>query len=122
MIDLHTRDILQVNATVIAGSLIFLTLIGIKPSYESLATFPVILTLLTVVMFSMSSWVALQGGKDNAVDIMKAGFLIIVIFALLILVTSPTAELIKQLFTPTNDTITNQNITNQTVVNQTKIG
>jgi hypothetical protein len=121
LIDLQPKDILQINATVIAGGLIFLTLIGINPTIESIRSFPVVLTLLTVIMFSMSSWVALQGNKDGALDIMKVGFLIIVIFALLIMITVLTKDIIQYFYNPTNQTITNQNVTNQTIVNQTKI-
>jgi len=120
---LDTRDILQINATIIAGSLIFLTLIGITPTVKSIVSVPVILTLLTVIFFSFSSLVALQGSKNGALDLMKAGFIIIIMFALIIILLPTTKDIIERLFfSPSNQTITNQNVSNQTIVNQTIIG
>ena len=129
-LDLHTRDILQINATVIAGGLIFLTLIGsalqIKSSTPaSTEIIGTIILLITLLLFSMSSWIALRGQKNEAVDLMKWGFVFIFIFMLVILLIMAINDLrdsIQRLFTNTNQTITNQNVTNQTIFNQTKIG
>jgi hypothetical protein len=88
-------------------------LIGITPTVKIITSFPVVLTLLTVILFSMSSWAALQGSRNAALDIMKVGFLIMVIFAVVIIITIPTRDIIQTFFfPPSNQTITNREKSN----------
>lgn len=122
--DLTNRDILQINATIIAGGLIFLTLIGNVMDIRNFTplSFAIIFLLITIMIFSMSSWVSLKGRNDDAVDLMKLGFILLIIFILTNLigmVIKGGRDIVQKVFLYfTNETGTDQNLTNQSSANQ----
>jgi predicted membrane channel-forming protein YqfA (hemolysin III family) len=73
---LEDRDIVQINATIIAGALIFLTISSVAFTHEERVT---ILTAIgfslgLLLLFSISSIYATTERKDLSIQYMKIGF------------------------------------------------
>jgi hypothetical protein len=86
LIDLQSRDILKINATIIAGAFIFLTFIGFSfetiDKTEIFKIFPqVLFSLLAIIMFSISSLQCIAGKKSQAMNWMYYGYAFIIILA-----------------------------------------
>jgi hypothetical protein len=87
LIDLHPRHIIQINATTIAGALIFLSILGTfgatNDRIEALnRTSSLIIALPIIVIFSLSSIAAIDGNNIRATKIMRTGFYTLFIFAM----------------------------------------
>lgn len=77
LLDLEVTDILQINAAVIAGALIFLTLVATMNSPDSTQEgIKLSLTISTVIVmaFSISSLIALFNRRQAAINAMKVEF------------------------------------------------
>jgi hypothetical protein len=77
LIDLEVTDIPQINAAVIAGALIFLTLVATMNSPDSTQEgIKLSLTISTVIVmaFSISSLIALFNRRQAAINEMKVAF------------------------------------------------
>ena len=85
--DLENRDILQINASIIAGALIFLTLSSIVSVEQEKITrlASIVYGLIILVIFSISSRYIIVGKKDNGIYWMERGFVGIV-FASIVLI------------------------------------
>jgi hypothetical protein len=81
--DLENTDILQVNATLIAGALVYVTISSISTSQTGDITkiSGIGLALAVIFSFSKSSYHVITGKKDAAVRGMKYGFIVLVITA-----------------------------------------
>jgi hypothetical protein len=116
-LNLDDKDILQINATIIAGDFIFLTLIaGVFPKGNVATALPITISIIIIMIFSLSSYFLLRGQRDPSIDLMKVGFGMIFLFAitvLLVLTINGLRDSISSLF---------YEITNQTISNQTRIG
>jgi hypothetical protein len=78
-VDLQPRDILQVNATVIAGGLIFLSLLGAEGQSRAGNSSAIGFALIIMITFSTSSILCLLR------RVTKGGFGLLVIFSFIIL-------------------------------------
>jgi hypothetical protein len=77
LIDLEVTDIPQINAAVITGALIFLTLVATMNSPDSTQEgIKLSLTISTVIVmaFSISSLIALFNRRQAAINEMKVAF------------------------------------------------
>lgn len=103
--DLESKDILQINATIIAGALIFLTFLSFTTSVEAEnKLLGIIVGSGTILIFSVCSLEVISGKKDHAIRILRAGFvflmaitIVLAIFALFLLLSN----LISEKFHPT---------------------
>jgi hypothetical protein len=84
-VDLQPRDILQVNATVIAGGLIFLSLLGAEGQSRAGNSAAIGFALIIMITFSTSSILCLLRRVTNAITCMMGGFGLLVIFSFIIL-------------------------------------
>src|SRR6188474_2584322 len=91
LIDLELTDILKINAAVIAGALIFLTLVATIDSPDSTQQgIKLSLTISTVIVmaFSISSLIALFNRKRAAINAMKVAFGILFLYGTLLFITN----------------------------------
>lgn len=91
MIDLQTKDILFINATLISGALIFLTLSSFSaPTHEEKISraYSIVYGAGIVFTFSYSSIIAMFGNKDKALFMAKFSFMYLVIGAVIFAVVS----------------------------------
>jgi hypothetical protein len=63
IIDLEDKDILQINATIIAGALVFLTVISFS-SPIAIKTGGITLALGIIILFAQSSVYVLSGSRS----------------------------------------------------------
>jgi hypothetical protein len=86
---LEQKDILQINATVIVGALIFLTVITITGSTrtEILNQIHAMMVALGVIIFfSFSSIFALRGNINWSVELMSIGFIVLLVSAVILFI------------------------------------
>ena len=86
---LEQKDILQINATVIVGALIFLTVITITGSTrtEILNQIHAMMVALGVIIFfSFSSIFALRGNINWSVELMSLGFVVLLVSAVILFI------------------------------------
>ena len=86
---LEQKDVLQINATVIAGALIFLTVITITGSTrtEILNQIHAMMVALGVIIFfSFSSIFALRGNINWSVELMSLGFVVLLVSAVILFI------------------------------------
>jgi hypothetical protein len=102
---LENKDILQINATIIAGALIFLTFLSVSTASEAERVAGIIVGSGTVLIFSTSSIQVISGKKDSAITIMRADFILLIavdiIFVIFTLIlTSHISKLIPDIYHP----------------------
>jgi hypothetical protein len=103
---LENKDILQINATIIAGALIFLTFLSVSTASEAENRVAgIIVGSGTVLIFSTSSIQVISGKKDSAITIMRADFILLIavdiIFVIFTLIlTSHISKLIPDIYHP----------------------
>jgi hypothetical protein len=86
---LEQKDILQINATVIAGALIFLTVITIAGSTTTEIINQIhamIIALGVIIFFSFSSIFALRGNINWSVELMQIGLIILLVSAMILFI------------------------------------
>ena len=86
---LEQKDILQINATVIAGALIFLTVITITGSTTTEIISQIhamIIALGVIIFFSLSSIFALRGNINWSVELMQIGLIILLVSAVILFI------------------------------------
>jgi hypothetical protein len=91
LIDLQTKDILYINATLISGALIFLTLSSFSaPTHEEKISraYSIVYGAGIVFTFSYSSIKVMFGNNDKALFITKFSFIYLVIGAILFAIVS----------------------------------
>src|SRR6478672_150365 len=76
LLDLEVTDILQINAAVIAGAPIFLTLVAMNSPDSTQEGIKLSLTISTVIVmaFSICSLIALFNRRQAAINAMKLEF------------------------------------------------
>jgi hypothetical protein len=88
---LDQKEILQINATILAGALIFLTLVATVGStllevlYKNTA---LVFAAVIIITFSTSSLFSFRKDTSYSLTSMKAGFILFIIFALILIVMS----------------------------------
>jgi hypothetical protein len=95
---LEQKDILQINATIIAGALIFLTVFSITSSKATEIlnqNFAVSLALVIIFTFGLSSAAALKEKNKKAIDIMIIGFYILIASSIILFVNNIVRHLIE---------------------------
>ena len=126
MIDLDPKDILQINATIIAGGLIFLTLIvGVLDIENSDPNYLVTgIMMLTMLIFLLSCFSAIRGHKTDAIRLMLFGFIVFIVFIIGIFATKAVIGLVKvtQVLQNyiSNQSNSQQHFLNQNSTNNTK--
>ena len=88
---LEQKDILQINATIIAGALIFLTVITITGSTKTEIISQIhamIIALGVIIFFSLSSIFALRGNINWSVELMQIGLIILLVSAVILFITN----------------------------------
>ena len=86
---LEQKDILQINATVIAGALIFLTVITITGSTTTAIISQIhamIIALEVIIFFSFSSIFALRGNINWSVELMQIGLIVLLVSAVILFI------------------------------------
>ena len=86
---LEQKDILQINATIIAGALIFLTVITITGSTTTEIISQIhamIIALGVIIFFSLSSTFALRGNINWSVELMQIGLIILLVSAVILFI------------------------------------
>ena len=86
---LEQKDILQINATVIAGALIFLTVITITGSTANEIISQIhamIIALEVIIFFSFSSIFALRGNINWSVELMQIGLIVLLVSAVILFI------------------------------------
>ena len=86
---LEQKDILQINATVIAGALIFLTVITITGSTTTEIISQIhamIIALGVIIFFSLSSIFALRGNINWSVELMQIGLIVLLVSAVILFI------------------------------------
>jgi uncharacterized membrane protein YbhN (UPF0104 family) len=86
---LEQKDVLQINATVIVGALIFLTVITITGSTSTEIVNQIhamIIALGVIIFFSFSSIFALRGKVLNAEEIMQIGLIVLLVSAVILFI------------------------------------
>ena len=81
---LEQKDILQINATIISGALIFLTVITITGSTTTEIISQIhamIIALGVIIFFSLSSIFALRGNINWSIELMQIGLIILLVSA-----------------------------------------
>ena len=94
---LEQKDILQINATVIAGALIFLTVITITGSTTTEIISQIhamIIALGVIIFYSFSSIFALRGNINWSVELMQIGLIVLLVspVILFIIIIGKTIE------------------------------
>ena len=86
---LEQKDILQINATIIAGALIFLTVLTITGSTTTEIISQIhamIIALGVIIFFSLSSIFALRGNINWSVELMQIGLIILLVSAVILFI------------------------------------
>ena len=86
---LEQKDILQINATIIAGALIFLTVIIITGSTTTEIISQIhamIIALGVIIFFSFSSIFALRGNINWSVELMQIGLIVLLVSAVILFI------------------------------------
>ena len=86
---LEQKDILQINATIIAGALIFLTVITITGSTTTEIISQIhamIIALGVIIFFSLSSIFALRGNINWSVELMQIGLIVLLVSAVILFI------------------------------------
>jgi len=86
---LEQKDILQINATIIAGALIFLTVITITGSTTTEIINQIhamIFALEVIIFFSFSSIFALRGNINWSVELMQIGLIVLLVSAVILFI------------------------------------
>jgi hypothetical protein len=86
---LEQKDVLQINATVIAGALIFLTVITITGSTTTEIINQIhamIIALGVIIFFSFSSIFALRGNINWSVELMQIGLIVLLVSAVILFI------------------------------------
>ena len=86
---LEQKDILQINATIIAGALIFLTVITITGSTTTEIINQIhamIIALEVIIFFSFSSIFALRGNINWSVELMQIGLIVLLVSAVILFI------------------------------------
>ena len=99
---LEQKDILQINATIITGALIFLTVITITGSTTTEIISQIhamIIALGVIIFFSLSSIFALRGNINWSVELMQIGLIILLVSAVILFIinTGKTIEQAQQI-------------------------
>jgi hypothetical protein len=89
IIDLDNRDILQINATIIAGALIFLTIYSFPLNVTAVSNriIGIGLGIGVIAFFSESSYFVLSGKRPDGVSTMKLGFTYLLFGSIFFLIT-----------------------------------
>ena len=101
---LEQKDILQINATVIAGALIFLTVITITGSTTTEIISHIhamIIALGVIIFYSFSSIFALRGNINWSVELMQIGLIVLLVSAVILFIINigKTIEQAQQIMT-----------------------
>ncbi len=86
---LDQKDILQINATVIAGALIFLTVITITGSTTTEIISQIhamIIALGVIIFYSFSSIFALRGNINWSIELMQIGLIVLLVSAVILFI------------------------------------
>ena len=119
---LEQKDILQVNAIIIAGALIFLTLFSITSSKATEIlnqNYAISLGLIIIFTFGISSAAALKEKNKKAIDIMIIGFYILIASSLILFVNNIVRHVIESVeniptwFDSTKQEPQNENLSNR---------
>jgi hypothetical protein len=95
---LEQKDVLQINATIIAGALIFLTIFSITSSKGTEVlnqNYAISLALVIIFTFSISSAAALKEKDKQAMDIMIIGFYILIASSVILFVNNIVRHLVE---------------------------
>lgn len=88
---LETKEIVQINATIVAGVLIFMTLALTSFSDKDSSVYRFIITVVTssvLVPFALSALAGLDSAQAKAVKLLKAGLLYSVMIAAVFVILS----------------------------------
>ena len=86
---LEEKDILQINAIILAGALIFLTVVTITGSTTTEIISQIhamIIALGVIIFFSLSSSFALRGNINWSVELMQIGLIILLVSAVILFI------------------------------------
>jgi len=86
---LEQKDVLQINAIIIAGALIFLTVITITGSTTAEIISQIhamIIALGVIIFFSFSSIFVLRGNINWSVELMSLGFVVLLVSAVILFI------------------------------------
>ncbi len=89
MTDLELKDILLINATIIAGAFILLSIITISASNASIfytKLTAIAVASVTIIIFCWSSYQAMKESPSYPMKLMRNGFFAIMLFGFLFLV------------------------------------
>ena len=119
---LEQKDILQINATIIAGTLIFLTIFSITSSKATEIlnqNYGISLALVIIFTFGLSSAAALKEMNKKAIDIIVIGFYILIASSLILFVNNIVRHLVESVgnmptwFNTTNQGTRSENVSNR---------
>jgi hypothetical protein len=119
---LEQKDILQINATIIAGTLIFLTIFSVTSSKATEIlnqNYGISLALVIIFTFGLSSAAALKEMNKKAIDIMVIGFYILIASSLILFVNNIVRHLVEPVgniptwFNTTNQEARSENVSNR---------
>lgn len=88
---LGTKELVQVNATVIGGVLIFMTLALTSFADKDISVYRFIMTVITssvLIPFALSASNALDGRDQLAIRLLKIGFLYTIAIAVIFVILS----------------------------------
>jgi hypothetical protein len=77
LIDIENKDILQICVTIIAGALVFITLVSLTSVGHERDVFPVasvVFGMAIIIIFSLAARVAIAEKKAMALNIINYGF------------------------------------------------
>jgi hypothetical protein len=88
LIELHSRDILQINATLMTGAFIFLTLSSFAPTPAETVyrLSSIALAIGMMICFATSSMSEMRGLREKALKNMQYGFIFIFIMSMIFFV------------------------------------
>jgi hypothetical protein len=95
---LEQKDILQINAIIITGALIFLTIFSIASSKATEIlnqNYAISLALVIIFTFGLSSAAALKEMNKKAIDIMVIGFYILIASSVILFVNNILRHLVE---------------------------
>jgi hypothetical protein len=119
---LEQKDILQINAIIIAGALVFLTIFSITSSKATEIlnqNYAVSLALVIIFTFGISSAAALKEKNKKAIDIMVIGFYILIASSVILFVNNIVRHLVESVgdlptwFNTTNQESQLENLSNR---------
>jgi hypothetical protein len=119
---LDQKDILQINTTIIAGALIFLTIFSIASSKATEIlnqNYAISLGLVIIYTFGISSAAALKEKNKKAIDIMVIGFYILIASSVILFVNNIVRHFVESLgniptlFNTTNQESQLENLSNR---------